>query len=134
MNAERPVGETPAAESPVAEAPVGETPVAEIPIESVPETKEERTWSEEIELAGNQLVEQVKEWIAEGNVRKLNINSESGDVFLSVPLTGGALAGGILVLGAPWLALIAGVAGLLAKVKLEVVRSEPPPADDDVDI
>ncbi len=47
-------------------------------------------------------------------LRKLNIKSESGDVYLSVPLTGGAVAGGILVLGAPWLALIAGVAGLLA--------------------
>ena len=93
-----------------------------------------KTFTEEIEVTGQQLLETINSLIREGNVRKLNIKSESGDVFLSVPLTGGALAGGILVLGAPWLALIAGVAGLLAKVKLEVVRSEPPPADDDVDI
>jgi hypothetical protein len=38
------------------------------------------------------------------------------------------------VLGAPWLALIAGVAGLLAKVKLEIVRNEPPAGNDDIDI
>ena len=93
-----------------------------------------KNFTEEIEATGQQLLETINRLIAEGNVRKLNIKSESGDVFLSVPLTGGALAGGILVLGAPWLALIAGVAGLLAKVKLEVVRSEPPTADDDVDI
>jgi len=93
-----------------------------------------KTFTEEIEVTGQQLLETVNRLIAEGNVRKLNIKSESGDVFLSVPLTGGALAGGIIMLGAPWLALIAGVAGLLAKVRLEVVRSEPPRPDNDVDI
>lgn len=93
-----------------------------------------KTFTEEIEVTGQQLLETINRLIAEGNVRKLNIKSESGDVFLSVPLTGGAVAGGILVLGAPWLALIAGVAGLLARVKLEVVRNEPPDDNDDIDI
>ena len=85
-----------------------------------------KTFTEEIEVTGQQLLETISRLIAEGNVRKLNIKSESGDVFLSVPLTGGAVAGGILFLGAPWLALIAGVAGMLAHVKLEIVREEPP--------
>ncbi|MBL8598129.1 MAG: DUF4342 domain-containing protein [Devosia sp.] len=93
-----------------------------------------KTFTEEIEVTGQQLLETINRLIAEGNVRKLNIKSESGDVFLSVPLTGGAVAGGILVLSAPWLALIAGVAGLLARVKLEVVRNEPPDNNDDIDI
>jgi len=93
-----------------------------------------KTFTEEIEVTGQQLLETINRLIAEGNVRKLNIKSESGDVFLSVPLTGGAVAGGILVLGAPWLALIAGVAGLLARVKLEVVRNEPPDNNDDINI
>lgn len=92
-----------------------------------------KTFTEEIEVTGQQLLETINRLIAEGNVRRLNIKSESGDVFLSVPLTGGAIAGGILMLGAPWLAIIAGVAGMLAKVKLEVVRAEPP-KDDEVDI
>jgi hypothetical protein len=93
-----------------------------------------KTFTEEIEVTGQQLLETINRLIAEGNVRKLNVKSPSGDVFLSLPLTGGAIAGGILVLGAPWLAVIAGVAGMLAKVKLEVVRTEPPKRDDDVDI
>ena len=92
-----------------------------------------KTFTEEIEVTGQQLLETINRLIAEGNVHKLNIKSEAGDVFLSVPLTGGAVAGGILMLGAPWLALIAGVAGLLARVKLEVVRNEPPAADDGAD-
>ncbi len=92
-----------------------------------------KTFTEEIEVTGQQLLETINRLIAEGNVRKLNIKSESGDVFLSVPLTGGAIAGGILVIGAPWLALIAGVAAVLTKVKIEVVRSAEP-KDDEVDI
>ena len=93
-----------------------------------------KTFAEEIEVSGQHLLSEINRLIAEGNVRKLNVKSPSGDVFLSLPLTGGAIAGGILVLGAPWLAVIAGVAGMLAKVKLEVVRTEPPKRDDDVDI
>lgn len=92
-----------------------------------------KTFTEEIEVTGQQLLETINRLIAEGNVRKLNIKSESGDVFLSVPLTGGAIAGGILVIGAPWLALIAGVAAVLTKVKIEVVRTAAP-EDDEVDI
>jgi Domain of unknown function (DUF4342) len=57
-----------------------------------------KTFTEEIEVTGQQLLETINRLLAEGNVRKLNIKSESGDVFLSVPLTGGAIAGGILVL------------------------------------
>ena len=93
-----------------------------------------KTFAEEVEVSGQHLLAEINRLIAEGNVRKLNVKSPSGDVFLSLPLTGGAIAGGILVLGAPWLAVIAGVAGMLAKVKLEVVRTEPPKRDDDVDI
>lgn len=88
-----------------------------------------KTFTEEIEVAGSQLLDEINRLISEGNVRKLNIKSAEGDVYLSVPLTGGAVAGGILVLGAPWLALIAGVAGVLAKVKIEVVRNTPPDED-----
>lgn len=87
-----------------------------------------KTFTEEIEVAGHQLVDEVNRLLAEGNVRKLEIRSEQGDVYLSVPLTAGAVAGGVVAIAAPWLAVIAAIAGLLSKVKLEVVRSEPPKA------
>lgn len=84
-----------------------------------------KTFTEEIEVAGHQLVNEVNRLIAEGNVRKLEIRSEKGDVFLSVPLTAGAVAGGVVAITAPWLAAIAAIAGLVGKVKLEIVRQEP---------
>jgi hypothetical protein len=96
--------------------------------------KEERgawtTFTEEIEVAGHQLVNEVNRLLAEGNVRKLMVKSEKGDVFVSVPLTGGAVAGGIAVLAAPWLVIIAAIAAVLAKVKIEVLREENPAVTD----
>lgn len=93
-----------------------------------------QTFTEEVEVAGHQLVEEINRLVAEGNVRKIQVRSESGDIFLSIPLTAGAVAGGVVALAAPWLAVIAAIAGLVAKVKLEVVRSGPadqqrPPKD-----
>ena len=93
-----------------------------------------RSLGEEIEVAGHQLVDKIKSLIAEGNVHTLRIRAESGQVFLEIPLTAGAAAGGLVVLTAPWLAAIAALAGLATKVRLEIVRNEAadqaePPAD-----
>lgn len=88
-----------------------------------------KTFVEEMEVSGKHLLAEINRLIAEGNVRKLVVKSDDGHVFLTVPLTAGAVAGGILTLGAPWLAILAAVAGLVAKVKLEVTRDEPPPTE-----
>lgn len=90
-----------------------------------------RSLGEEIEVAGHQLVGKIKSLIAEGNVHTLRIRAESGQVFLEIPLTAGAAAGGLVVLTAPWLAAIAALAGLATKLRLEVVRNteEKPTAE-----
>ena len=56
--------------------------------------KEERTWSEEVVVAGNQLVERVKQLIADGNVRRLIIRKPNGESLLEIPLTAGVAVGG----------------------------------------
>lgn len=98
--------------------------------EDTKDTKDPRnawkTFTEEVEVAGHQLVGEINRLLAEGNIRKLVIRTEKGDVMLSVPLTGGAVAGGVVALAAPWLVVIAAIAGLVAKVKLEIVREERP--------
>lgn len=93
-----------------------------------------KTFTEEVEVAGHQLVSEINRLIAEGNVRRLEVRSEKGEVYLAIPLTGAAVAGGVVALTAPWLAVLAAVAGLVAKVKLVIIREEkpgeeaPPPA------
>jgi hypothetical protein len=81
-----------------------------------------RTFTEEIELAGNELVERIKALLAEGNVRQLRLKARDGDVVLEAPLTIGVVAGGAVVLAAPWLAILGAIAALLTNVTLEVVR------------
>jgi Domain of unknown function (DUF4342) len=84
-----------------------------------------KTFAEEIEVSGKHLLAEINRLIAEGNVRKLVIKSDDGHVFLTIPLTAGAVVGGILTLGAPWLAVLAAVAGLVANVKIEITRDVP---------
>ena len=86
--------------------------------------KRERTFTEEIEIAGHQLIARIKELVSEGNVRTLRIKTESGDVFLEIPLTAGAIAGGVVTLAAPWLAAIGAIAALATRVKVEIVRKD----------
>ncbi|MGV8834410.1 MAG: DUF4342 domain-containing protein [Devosia sp.] len=94
------------------------------------EDPKSRSFTEEIEIAGHQLIETIKRLVAEGNVSKLRIRAEDGRVFLEIPLTAGALAGGVVVLTAPWLAAIGAIAGLAAKVKVEIIRDTPDEPDD----
>ena len=82
-----------------------------------------RTLNENIEIAGSQLIDKIKSLIAEGNVRTLRIRAESGQVFLEIPLTAGAVAGGVVVLTAPWLAAIGAIAGLATRVRIEIVHN-----------
>ncbi len=80
-------------------------------------------WVEEMEVAGSQLVEQVKKMIAEGNVRRLIIRSQDDKVMLEIPLTAGVVVGGVVTIAAPLLAALGALAALIAKVKIQVVRS-----------
>ncbi|MCI5074414.1 DUF4342 domain-containing protein [Oricola sp.] len=81
-----------------------------------------KTFTEEIEIAGDQLVERVKEIVKEGNVRQLRLKASDGDIVLETPLTIGVVAGGVLALAAPWLAVLGVIAALVTHVTVEVVR------------
>ncbi len=108
------------------------------------EEKEKNRWktfTEEVEVAGHQLMDEVSRLISEGNVRKLRVRSKNDDVVFEVPLTAGAVVGGVVVLAAPALAVLGALAGLLARVKIEVVRNvkadeaepDPEPEEDKSD-
>jgi hypothetical protein len=84
--------------------------------------EKERSWSEEVEVAGAELVDRVKKLAAEGQVRRIRITEPDGDLVLEIPLTIGAVAGGALVLAAPILAAIGALAAFVTRVKIEVVR------------
>jgi hypothetical protein len=88
--------------------------------------KNERHFSEEIEVTANQLVDRVKELLQEGNVRRVIIRKPDNDILLEIPLTAGVVAGGALAFFMPVFAALGALAALVAQVKIEVVRVENP--------
>ena len=91
--------------------------------------KSQNTWNEEIVIAGNQLVDRVKQLVAEGNVRRLIIRKSSGETLVEIPLSAGVAVGGVFTVMAPILAALSALAALLAEVKIEVIHAGDPPQD-----
>lgn len=81
-----------------------------------------KTIIEEIEVAGDQLVKRVKELAEESSVRNLKIVANDGDVFLETPLNIGLVVGGVVVLAAPWLAILGAIAALVTRVRIVIER------------
>lgn len=96
-------------------------------VKDATKSKTERTWTEEIEIAGSQLVDQFKSWMSEGNVRKLVLRTPDNSLLIEIPLVAGAVVGGVLTLFATPLAVLAAIASVVAHVKVEVVRVEEQP-------
>lgn len=97
--------------------------------EQTPNTRE---WTEEIEVAANQVIETVQSLIREGNVRRLIIKYD-GNPILEVPVTLAAIAGLATLYMAPLLAALGALAGLVARVQVVVEREgERPPEPVDV--
>lgn len=86
--------------------------------------KKQRDWVEEMEVAGNELVDRVKVLVAEGNVRRLIIRNANDEVLIEVPLTSAVVVGGVATLVSPVLAALGALAALFAKLKLDIVRAE----------
>lgn len=95
------------------------------------EEKNTRTWVQEIEIAGEELIGRVKELAADSRVKRIRVVEPDGDIALEIPLAYGAIAGGAVVIAAPVLAVVGALAALVAKVKVEIVHEEEgdePPA------
>ena len=80
----------------------------------------------EYQFSGSEVVEKIKELVRQGNIRKLVIKKESGEVLFEIPVTYGVAVGAALAIGAPVLAAIGAAAALLTRVKVEVHHRETP--------
>ena len=94
-------------------------------------TEKTRTWIEEIEVRGEELVARIKQLAEDNKVKRVRIVEPDGDIALEIPLTYGAIAGGAVVLAAPVLAILGALAAFFAKVKVEVVHEEEVDAAED---
>jgi hypothetical protein len=94
------------------------------------EEESKKSYSEEIYTYGSKVTEKIKELVKKGNVRKIIIKKESGEVITEIPLNTGVAVGGILALAAPAVAAIGAAAGLMSRVKLEIIKTEEDPEDN----
>lgn len=86
---------------------------------------------QEIKLAGNQLVDKLRELVEEGNVRRIVLKKDNRVLF-ELPLTVGVGAGAAAVLVSPMLAAVGAVAALVSDVTLVVERDDSPPRPADL--
>ena len=83
----------------------------------------ERSWTETITAEGGELLEQVKQLVHEGNVRRIVIK-QGQDTVVEFPLTVG-VAGALI---APWLAAVGAISALITDCTIEVERAGDAPA------
>ncbi len=83
-----------------------------------------KNFTEELKVKGSELVARIKELVKEGNVRKLTIKKETGEILFEIPLTAGVAVGGAVTLMAPVIAAIGAGAALLTNVRLEIHRTD----------
>ena len=77
--------------------------------------------SEKFTVAGDQLVEKVKQLVHEGNIRRVRL-LHGGRPLIDIPLTVGAPVAVATVLAAPVLAALAAIAALVTECTIEVER------------
>ena len=76
--------------------------------------------TEEFKVSGEDLLKEVKNIIAKGNVRKIIIKNKDGKVLIEIPLTIGVVG----VVLAPALAAIGAIAALVTECTLVVERED----------
>jgi hypothetical protein len=80
--------------------------------------------TEEFKVTADSAVAKIKEIIAEGNVRRIIIQTEEGKTLIEFPLTVGvAAAAGVLLL-APLLAAVGALAAIVTDLTIVVEREE----------
>ena len=87
-------------------------------------SEEKQAFTEELKIKGSELVGKVRELIAEGNVRKILLLRENGDVLFEVPMNAGVAVGGVLTMMAPVLAGLGAAAALLSNVRVKIERTD----------
>jgi hypothetical protein len=73
---------------------------------------------ETYDVAADSLIERVKGFIHEGNVNRIIVKNEAGDVLLEIPVTVGVIG----VLLAPWLAALGAITALVTRCTIVVQR------------
>jgi Domain of unknown function (DUF4342) len=92
---------------------------------------DDRPWSERVDEAGRDAADRAREIINRGNARRVLLRDPKGAVLVQLPLTAAVVVALLLVVSAPWLAVIGAAITLIAGCSLQVMRLEPPQIPED---
>lgn len=91
-----------------------------------------QSFTERIELAGDQLVSTITGLVKDSTVRRIVIRDQNDKELFAVPMPAGVAIGGLAVLAAPTLAAIGAITALVTKVHLDIVRTDVGPGEGPV--
>ena len=80
----------------------------------------EKVTTEDYSVSSDDLIERVKELLHEGNITRIIVKNEKGDVLLEIPATVGVIG----VAFVPWLAALGAIAALATNCKIVVEKRE----------
>jgi len=86
--------------------------------------------TERFTVDGSQVVEEIKELIHQGNIRRVRL-IHKGRPLIDIPLTVGVPVAAATVLAAPVLAALGAIAALVTECTIEVERTEDTPEEKD---
>ena len=89
-------------------------------------TSEDRTFTEELQVTGQHLVQRIRGLVQDSNTRRVTIFAQDGNELLSMPLTFGVVAGSFMTMSAPAQAGLGALAAMVTHVRLEVTRADRP--------
>jgi len=81
---------------------------------------EEKVYTEEFEVNGEEILAKIKELVHEGNIRRILIRNEKGHTLIDIPLSFGVV-GALL---APQLAAVGAIAALLSHGTIVVEKAK----------
>ena len=76
--------------------------------------------TEEFSVKSDDLIERVKKLLHEGNVTRILVKDEKGNLLLEIPATVGVIG----VVLAPWLAALGAIAAIATNCKIVVIKRE----------
>lgn len=85
-------------------------------------TDGKNSFTEKIEVAGENLVKTVKGLMKDASVRRIIIRNSAGKQLLNIPMAAGLAGGALAIFIAPVVSALVAIGGALARVKIEIIR------------
>ena len=75
---------------------------------------------EQINKTVKEIITKIEELISEGNLRRIIIRDQNGDIYLEIPV----ILGAVVTIAAPFVTAIGAIAGFAANFSVEIIKKD----------